>query len=162
MEQTADKTLEEIMQNYKYDIKSKNLPKEYFYLNIGCQFRIRNVIFDLKIIIVKLKKLDYHGKVQGNDVEVVKEKLKEYCSKCYEMIEEVEKERVKTNVILEGLYKDYKRFNNIKNVEETYRQCSKTFIDKSIELFVKFEKQMVLIKDEINIIIKLFNININF
>jgi hypothetical protein len=160
MEQTADKTLEEIMENYKYDIKSKNLSKEHYYLYNTCQFSIRSVIFDIKIIIVKLG--DYHGKVQGNDVEVVKEKLKEYCSKCYEMIEEVEKERIKTKAILEGLYNDYKRFNYIKNVEETYRQCSKTCIDKSIELFVKFEKQMVLIKDEINIIIKLFHININF
>jgi hypothetical protein len=160
MEQTADKTLEEIMQNYKYDIKSKNLSEAHFYLNIGCQFRIRTVIFDINIIIGKLD--DYHGKVQGNDVKVVKEKLEEHFSKCNEMLEEVEKERVKTKVILEGLYKDYKSFNYIKNVEETYRQCSKTFIDKSIELFVKFEKQMVLIKDEINIINKLLNININF
>ena len=47
-------------------------------------------------------------------------------------------------------------------MEESYRQCNKTLIDKSIDLFVKFEKQTVLIKDEINIIINLFNININF
>ena len=98
----------------------------------------------------------------GNDIKSVKEKLEEYIKNCYEMLEEVDNEMIQTNFILKGLYKDYKRFNSIKNVEESYRQCSKTLIDKSIELFVKFEKQTVLIKEEINIIIKLFNININF
>ena len=41
MEQTADKTLEEIMEYYKYDIKDNNLSKTHFNLNIGCQFNLR-------------------------------------------------------------------------------------------------------------------------
>ena len=36
------------------------------------------------------------------------------------MLEEVDKEMVQTNSILKELYKDYKRFNSIKNVEESY------------------------------------------
>ena len=160
MEQTADKTLKEIMESYKYDIKKENLSDAHFTLNARCQFRLRTVIFDIRLIIKKLD--DYYGKVPGNDIKSVKEKLEEYIKNCYEMLEEVEKEMIQTNSILKGLYKDYKRFNSIKNVEESYRQCSKTLIDKSIDLFVKFEKQTVLIKDEINIIIKLFNINIKF
>ena len=159
MEQTADKTLKEIIKKYKYDIKEKNLSETHFNLNIGCQFNLRKVIYDIKAITEKLD--DYHGKAPGNDIKAAKNKLEEFCKNCYEMLEEVEKERIKTNAILKGLYKDYERFNSIKNVEETYRQCSKTLIDKSIELFVKFEKQIVLIKDEINIIIKLLNIKFN-
>lgn len=160
MEETADKTLKEIMESYKYDIKEENLSEVHFSLNARCQFRLRTVIYDIRLIIKELD--NYYGKVPGNDIKSVKEKLQEYKKNCYEMLEEVDKEMIQTNSILKGLYKDYKRLNSIKNVEESYRQCSKTLIDKSIDLFVKFEKQTVLIKDEINIIIKLFNININF
>ena len=161
MEETADKTLKEIIESYKYDIKKENLSEPYFSLNARCQFRLRTVIFDMRLIIKEIDD-DYYGKVPANNIKSVKEKLEEYIKNCYEMLEEVDKEMIQTNSILKGLYKDYKRFNSIKNVEESYRQCSKTLIDKSIELFVKFEKQTVLIKDEINIIIKLFNINIDF
>ena len=105
---------------------------------------------------------DYQGRVPENDIKTTKEKLDEYYKKCKEMVKEVEKDLDITNPIIKGLYKDYEKFNSIKNVEEIYRQCSKTLIDKSIELFVKFEKQAVLIKDEINIFIKLYSINFDF
>jgi hypothetical protein len=34
----------------EFDTKSKNLSEAHFYLNIGCQFRIRTVIFDINIM----------------------------------------------------------------------------------------------------------------
>ena len=93
MEQTADKTLKEIMESYKYDIKKENLSDAHFTLNARCQFRLRTVIFDIRLIIKKLD--DYYGKVPGNDIKSVKEKLEEYNKNCYEMLEEVDKEMIR-------------------------------------------------------------------
>ena len=123
MEETADKILKEIIESYKYDIKKENLSEARFSLNARCQFRLRTVIYDIRLIIQELD--DYYGEVPGNDIKSVKEKLEEYIKNCYEMLEEVEKEMIQTNSILKGIYKDYKRFNSIKNVEESYRQCSR-------------------------------------
>lgn len=160
MDQTAAKTLEEIMENYKYNIKEENLSKEHFNLNIRCQNRLGDIMYDIRVIIKKLD--DLHGKVLQNDIKAAKEKLENYYKSCLEMENEVEKELHKTGAILKGLYKDYVRYNSIKDVKETYKKSCLALLEQSINLFVKYEKQAVLIKDQINIIIKLYNININF
>ena len=73
-------------------IKKENLSEIHFNLNIRCQFKLRKVIYDIRVITKKLD--DYYGKVPGNDIKSVKEKLEEYCKNCYKILEEVEKERV--------------------------------------------------------------------
>ena len=140
MDQTADKALNEIIENYKYDIRKENLSEVHYKLNIRCQFRLGSVIYNILVILEKLD--DYQGRVPENDIKTTKEKLDEYYKKCKEMVKEVEKDLDITNPIIKGLYKDYERINSIKNVEEIYRQCSKTLIDKSIDLFVKLKNKL--------------------
>ena len=38
-------------------------------------------------------------------------------------------------------------------MKEAYRKCNKTLLNKRINICIKFEMQIILIKDEINILL---------
>ena len=135
------------------DFETTSLIKYYFlYGRFASIFE--NFAFDIRIKEIKKIIDDKRDKIPENILESYENKLKEISDGCENIMEKVKYDFKEITEILLPIIDDYKDNKDKPGASDIYLKISRDIIDKEINIFIKYNKMLILYNEFIFDIIK--------
>ena len=159
---SKEPTIDEIKKRYEYilDPVTNTYTACAIFFTLYGKFRRKFKEYQFDENIKKIRKgIDDKGdKIDKNLLQSYDELIKEISEDCEKMKEKVHSYYEEKSIILIEITVDYKENRNKPGAKDIYIKIGKDLIDEGVNIFIKYEKQLILYNDKINEIKqKIFN-----